>query len=347
MMETIILMPESGTEEESKKNSSKSGAGEQVVRKKIREGKSRSSKSSDKTSSHKSGRRKGKKSEHSGRQGQKHSKNKVKCCGATCSTTYNLFSWLSSGGGGPMSFKQGALLFCGGVAAGVGAALLFFKTGGAAAAAVGGLAGLGVGTGAKSDIKGSNNTVVGSGSNALININQVKGGSEKGADDAHKLTFAGMSEDLKLECLQRGMTYIDPTTGAWWGFDSVGGRARCLFNIPYEMIKGECRLFYNAEQLVQKNAKAKFEIDRHNIEYNYQLTMKKQREKERKEFNGRILALSPAKRKRNVPAFKEPKKPTPTQQARMEFLNTTRGEEANQEDFTEGLQWLKNATDKK
>lgn len=362
-LETIIVMPESETDEKS--GPSKKGPEEQVVRKKIREDRSsKSTKSRDKTSSNHSSKRssKSKKSDHKDKSGKKHTENKIKCCGASCSSSYNLFSWFSGGNGGPMSFKQGALLFGGGVAAGVGAALLFFKTGGAAAAAVGGLAGLGVSTAAKSDIKGSNNTVVGSGSNSLININQVKGGSEKGADEAHKLTFAGMSEELKLECLKRGMIYIDPATSAWWGYDSVGAHAKCLVNIPDNMIKGQCRLWYQNELLLQQEAKGKFDLTKSRIDLEHQLEMLNQKNKfaggtgDGIEYNWLGIPINKNKftGKRSVPNFKEqpqskgqPKKPTPTQQARMEFLNATRGEEANQTDYMEGLKWLKKAAGKK
>ncbi|MGL5336633.1 MAG: hypothetical protein ACRC9R_10935 [Enterovibrio sp.] len=350
-METIILIPESEAEETKgdHKDASDKKTAEQVVRRKVRDGKSKASESSGKEQPDKT--EKKSKGEHKKKHSKRHN-NKIKCCGVSYPTSYNLFSWCFKKGGRALTFKQGAILFCSGVFAGVAGGLLFFKTGGAFAAGVGGLVGVGASTSANNHVKGNNNTVVGAGSNSLINVNQVKGGSEEGADKTHKLTWPGMTEALKLECLKKGMTYVEPATGAWLAYDSMGGGARCMTDIPESMIKGDCEQFYQAQQLIKKDAKSRYELNRLKIESEYQLALKKQQEDNKRNFGGRVLVNPNRRGKRGAPTsapkFKpQPHKTTPAKEATQKFLNTLRGEDANTVDMTEGLNWLNAATGKK
>jgi hypothetical protein len=253
-------------------------------------------------------------------------------------------------------------LFFLGMLAGVGGALTFLRYGGAAATAVGGFASISHSANSDSKVKGDDNTVVGSGSSGVINVNRVLGNGHLGIGAADSLAYPGMDEALKSECLKKGMTYIDPTTGEWIGFSSTARAGKCLLDLPEELIKGKCIREKADADILALREKLKAEYEKTRLQNAHELL----NEKDRRDF---LLAKAQSKNEdilvnqyiasadlsvrhnRQVRSLDEEENDTPSTsddpQASdadtRDLLNEMRGEKANEDDKTEGLNWLRKA----
>ncbi|MGL4734237.1 MAG: hypothetical protein ACRCWB_03885 [Enterovibrio sp.] len=132
------------------------------------------------------------------------------------------------------SWKKKAIVFLGGIAVGAGGVIATMRGGGAAAAAVGGLIGLSFATNSESKIEGSDNTVVGGGSNGLFSYNYIWKPPQPGL-------IRSLHETNREECMRMGMVYKDPTDDSWYGWNTPHDGPSCLMNVPPEMIQGFCR----------------------------------------------------------------------------------------------------------
>lgn len=159
---------------------------------------------------------------------------------------------------------KAALLSLLGIAGSIGTGMGLLGSGNSFAASVAGFASGAGSTNAESKVKGAGNKVVGSGSSSILNVNRV-GMGDTVLDENTKLMLPGMSEKLKSNCLQKGMTYIDPTTGAWIGFSSTRGTGKCILDLPDELIRGDCIAEKAEADLKQLEARLKNDLARESM----------------------------------------------------------------------------------
>ncbi|MGL5336608.1 MAG: hypothetical protein ACRC9R_10790, partial [Enterovibrio sp.] len=139
----------------------------------------------------------------------------------------------SSSNQGP-SFAKKAAVFLGGLALGAGGVIATMRGGGAAAAALGGFLGMSFATNSESTVEGSDNTVVGGGSNGLFSYNYIW-------RPPNPELINALDENNRVLCMKMGMIFKNPTDSSWYGWDTQHNEPGCLMTIPKEMVQGYCR----------------------------------------------------------------------------------------------------------